>query len=204
MCLQVLLFCGLQALLLQTGPPEQSSAESIKAHKLKAQLLRRQGKYRKSVDEWRAALKLSPADHNLKDELATTLFLSEDFKANLPELNDFLRAEPNSAKLNFFVGDSLFETQRIEEAVPYLKTAVKLDPKLIPAHVALGLCYLRLGDAKQAIRHLKIGLTIDKDGSLYYQLARAYQQTGQPELAQAMMDKYQQLQKPGPPTARVP
>ncbi|MFL6350296.1 MAG: tetratricopeptide repeat protein [Bryobacteraceae bacterium] len=169
--------------------------QPAESHRLKAQLLRAQGKYRQAIDECRAALKFSPADRKLQNELAITLFLSQDYKGTLPELEQLLKAQPRSANLNFFVGDSLFETAQIEEAVPYLETALGLDPKLIPAHVALGLCYVRLGDGKKAIPHLKLGLQLDTDGSLYYQLSRAYGQVGQPQLAKAMMDKYQELQK---------
>ncbi|MBV9679895.1 MAG: tetratricopeptide repeat protein, partial [Acidobacteriaceae bacterium] len=114
------------------------------------------------------------------------------------------KKEPNSANLNFFVGDSLLETEGIEQAVPYLETALKLDPKLIPAHASLGLCYARLGKQKQAIPHLQAALALDKDGSLHYQLARAYQATGQPALAKVMIEKYQQLRKPAAATAPVP
>jgi predicted Zn-dependent protease len=173
-------------------------------HKSRAQELRQHGNYRESVEEWRAALKSSPGNRDLQNELAITLFLSQDYKGTLPELQELLKANTGSANLNFFVGDSLFETEQIEEAVPYLETALRLDPKLVPAHVALGLCYVRLGDGKKAIPHLKLGLKLDKDGSLYYQLARAYSQTGQLELAKMMMDKYQQLQKAGAASARVP
>jgi len=169
--------------------------ESVELHEAKAQILRELGKYRASVDEWRAALKLSPGNRKLQHELAISLFLTQDYQAILSELQQFLKTEPQSANLNFFVGDSLLETERIEEAAPYLETALKLDPKLLPAHVALGLCYVRLGQMRKAIPHLKKGLSMDKDGSLYYQLARAYQASGQPELAKEMMDRYQAFQK---------
>lgn len=169
--------------------------ESAELHRAKAQLLRDEHKYRESVEEWRAALRLSPRDRSLRRELAATLYFSQDYRAILPELQQLLKADPESANLNFFVGDSLLETEQNENAVPYLETALKLDPKLLPAHVALGVCYVRLDDPQKAIPHLKAGLELDKTGRLYYLLARAYKKTGQTELAKAMMNQYQQLQK---------
>jgi len=169
--------------------------ESAEMHEVNARKLRDEGKYRESVQEWRAAVGLAPEDARLQHELAVALFLTQDFRAVLPQLQQQLKAEPASANLNFFVGDSLLETEHVDEAVPYLETALKLDPKLIPAHVALGLCYLRLGDPRRAVPHMEIGLKLDRDGSLHYQLARAYQATGKPDLAKTMMEKYQQLQK---------
>lgn len=171
----------------------QNPADSVQSHAQKALALRQQGKYRASIEEWRAALKLAPGDRNLEQQLAISLFLTQDYKGVLPELQQLLKADPRSANLNFFVGDCLLETARINEAVPYLETALKLDPKMLPAHVALGLCYVHLDQPKKAIPHLKAGLKLDKDGSLYYQLARAYRATGQPELAKQAMQKYQAL-----------
>jgi predicted Zn-dependent protease len=169
--------------------------ESAGLHRAKAQLLRDERKYGESVEEWRAALRLSPDDRSLRRELAATLYFSQNYRAILPELEQLLKADPDSANLNFFVGDSLLETEQNEKAVPYLETALRLDPKLVPAHVALGMCYVRLDDAEKAIPHLKAGAALDKSGRLYYLLARAYKKTGQPELAKSMMDRYQQLQK---------
>lgn len=167
--------------------------ESAELHRVKAQILRDQGQFREAAEEWRTVLKLSPTDLDARHQLATALYQSHDFKAVLPELREFLKAEPDSANLNFFVGDSLLETEQIEPAVPYLETAVRRDPKLLPAHASLGLCYGRLGQAQKAIPHLKAALNLDKDGSLHYQLARAYQATGQPALAKRMMEEYQRL-----------
>lgn len=178
--------------------------DSAQLHQVKAQILRDEEQYKESAAEWRKVLSFLPDDRNAQHQLATALYLSHDFKATLPELQQFLKKEPNSANLNFFVGDSLLETEQVEQAVPYLQTALKLDSKLTPAHASLGLCYARLGEQKQAIPHLQAALALDKDGSLHYQLARAYQATGQPALAKAMMEKYQQLRKPASATAPVP
>jgi tetratricopeptide (TPR) repeat protein len=176
--------------------------ESAELHEFKGRMLRDQGQFRESAEEWRAVLRMSPGDLNARHQLATSLYLSRDYQSTLTELQEFLKAEPDSANLNFFVGDSLLQTEQVEQAVPYLEMAVKLDPKLVAAHASLGLCYGRLGESQKAIPHLKAALSLDQDGSLHYQLARAYQATGQPALAKAMMEKYQQLRKTA--TAPVP
>lgn len=170
-----------------------SDAAQIQRHARNAQLLRQQGKYRASVGEWREALALAPGDRELKRELAISLFLTQDYKGILPELQRMLKADGQSANLNFFVGDSLLETAHPDEAVPYLERALKLDRNMLPAHVALGLCYVHLQKPRQAIPHLKAGLSLDTNGSLYYELARAYRATGQAALAKQAMEKYQAL-----------
>src|SRR5205807_905539 len=157
--------------------------DSPQLHLVRAQLMRDQGQFRESADQWRTVLKLLPGDAQVRHELATSLYLSRDPKSTLSELQQFLQAEPNSANLNFMVGDSLLQNEQVEQAVPYLEKAVKLDPALRQAHASLGLCYARMGAAQKAIPQLKATLDLDNDGSLHYQLARAYQATGQPALA---------------------
>ena len=182
-------------LALQSFDELNDLPESSELHGVKARLLREEQKYEESAEEWRGALKLKPGDRNLQRELATTLYLSEKYQSILPELEQLLKQQPDSANLNFFVGDSFLQTEQAEKAVPYLEAALRLDPKLLPAHVSLGLCYTRLDEAEKAIPHLQAGLKLDTNGRLYYLLARAYRKTGQVELAKAMMEKYQQIQK---------
>src|SRR5439155_20083851 len=107
------------------------------------------------------------------------------FAAVLPMLGEMLKREPGSADLQFFTGDSLLQLERAEEAVPYLGAALKADPKLVPAHASLGLALQRTGKPAEAIPHLEAALSTDEDGSLHYQLARAYQAAGNAEKAQA-------------------
>jgi len=75
------------------------------------------------------------------------------------------------------------------------------------ARASLGLAYARTSQAERAIPHLKAALELDADGSLHYQLARAYQATGQAELAKPILQKYQELQQraqPQPPQITPP
>ena len=59
----------------------------------------------------------------------------------------------------------------------------------------LGLALARLGKYPEAVRHLEKSLELDDDGSLHYQLARAYQAAGSGEKARAAMAQYQEILK---------
>ncbi len=168
--------------------------ESAELHRFQAQIDRSNGKYKESSEELRRALQMSPRDKSIQVELGGSLFLQEDYQAILPELQRLLAVNPGSAKLSFFVGHGLLETQQIAESIPYLEKALRLDSRLMPAEVSLGLSLARLGRFAEAIPHLKAALPMDRDGALYYQLSRAYQATGEPELAQRMMAEYQKRQ----------
>jgi tetratricopeptide (TPR) repeat protein len=82
-----------------------------------------------------------------------------------------------------------------EQAIPFLETAVRLEPGNLQARASLGLAYARAGKPDSAIPHLEKALETDTDGSLYYQLAGAYRATGRAELAKQALDKYQGLRK---------
>jgi predicted Zn-dependent protease len=72
---------------------------------------------------------------------------------------------------------------------------VSRDPKLLPAQAALGRAYLEVGETAKAIAPLQAALETDKDGSLHYQLARAYRSTGRAELASQALQKFQEIQR---------
>ncbi len=54
---------------------------------------------------------------------------------------------------------------------------------------------MQIAEPAKAIPHLKAALPVDEDGSLHYQLARAYTATGQPQLGQEIMKQYQEMQR---------
>jgi len=169
--------------------------ESPQIHEVKAEILRIQGQALESANEWREALRLAPDNPQYERELANSLYLASDYKGALPMIERFLKAEPDSAQWNLLEGDSLLHLEEVEKAIPYLEKAVLRDPKLLPAHASLGLADSRAGKSAAAIPHLEAALAMDDDGSLHYQLARAYQAAGLADQARQAMSEYQDIQK---------
>ena len=97
----------------------------------------------------------------------------------------------------------LLQSQQAEAALPYLKAAVDGAPDMPPAHATYGRALVQLGRFAEAIPHLEMVLNEDEDGSLHYQLARAYQGTGQAEKAKPLLQKYQELQRASQPRQRA-
>lgn len=172
-----------------------SLPESVEVHAVKAQIAADQGRRMDAVAEWQAALKLAPGDPNLEQQLGAALQAAGDFKSALPIFERLLAANRGSAEMNFYVGDLLLRMEEAEKAEPYLAKAVEADPKLMPAQAALGLALMKTGKTEEAIRHLEPALASDQDGSLHYQLARAYQAGGNAEKSRALLARYQELQK---------
>ncbi|HEY3740120.1 MAG TPA: tetratricopeptide repeat protein [Bryobacteraceae bacterium] len=166
--------------------------ESLELHQLRAEIARDSGRPMEAVAEWRAALKLMPGNPRAQQELAISLFMASDYRAAFDAVSDLLKTTP-SPELNFIAGDSLLRLEEPERAEPYLRTALKSDPKMAAAAASLGLALSRLGRNSEAVPLLEKSLELDDDGSLHYQLARAYQAAGQLEKARAAMAKYQEL-----------
>ena len=167
---------------------------SRELHELKAHIYNSQKRYAEAAGEWREALNFSPTGAQIQKQLAISLKLGLDYGAALALLRDLLRQQPASAELNYLVGDTLLALQRAEEAIPFLKRAVSRDPKFLAAHKSLARADLAAGKAVDAIPHLKAALPTDDDGSLHYQLAQAYQASGQSELAKKTLAEYQEIQ----------
>jgi predicted Zn-dependent protease len=169
--------------------------DSVEIHALKADILRGHRQFLESANEWRAALKLAPGDPRLEHELTVALFLAKDFQALIPMLQNDLAKGDRSADTNFMLGESLLRSEQPEKAVPYLEAALKAQPSMKPADASIGLALALVNQPAKAIPHLEKVLDLDDDGSLHYQLARAYQTQGDTQRARELMTQYQQIQQ---------
>lgn len=167
--------------------------ESVQLHAIKAQIAANQGQSLEAANEWRAALKLAPGDAGLEQQLGMALHEAADYKDALPVLETLHQRNPGSPQLNFLIGDSYLRLEEPTKSLPYLESAAHSAPDFSPAQASLGLAYMRTGKAAEAIPCLEKALDVDDDGSLHYQLARAYRANGNAEKAQAMLIEYQKL-----------
>jgi predicted Zn-dependent protease len=154
------------------------------------------------IEELKGAVAAWPEDVRIRRELATLLLHVHNEEAARPVLEDLLKREPDSAELTLMLGQTFLDTQEPAKAVPLLARAVKLDPKLLPAQAALGRAHLEIGEAAQAIPHLEAALPTDTDGSVHYQLARAYRATGETDRASQALSKFQEIQRSAEAEAR--
>jgi tetratricopeptide (TPR) repeat protein len=168
---------------------------SAQIHELMAEAHRIDGKYAQAAKELRAALQLDPASVRLKMLLAEVLYLQRDYEAARPLFEELLASDPNSAKLSFELGDLLLQQAEPEKALAWLERAVKIDRNLLSAQDSLGRAYLRTGDARKAIDHLKAALPTDQDGSIHFQLSRAYERAGNAPMARDALAKFQAMSR---------
>ncbi|MPZ21075.1 MAG: tetratricopeptide repeat protein [Luteitalea sp.] len=170
---------------------------SVELHVVKAELYRARGGPRDAVRELRAAAKLAPNDPAIARDLAAALYLARNYDEARPIVERLLKADPNDPNrpdLQILYGRILLDTQQVDEALTYLEAAIRAAPANAEGQAALGRALMLKGDARAAVPHLKAALVADEDGSLHYQLAQAYRQTGQPALARSTLETYKKLQ----------
>jgi predicted Zn-dependent protease len=134
-------------------------------------------------------------DPRILREQVTLAFIGHEYTAARPLLEDLLKQEPDAAGLNLLLGESWLDSKEPAKAVPFLERAVRADPKLLRARGVLGRAYVEAGQAAPAIPHLEAALPTDEDGSLHFQLARAYRDTGQAEGATRTLQTFQEIRR---------
>ncbi len=168
---------------------------SAPLHEWRAGQLRNEGRYAESAEEWRKSIGFTPGDARLRQELAVTLRLNQDLGGAQSVLEELLRRAPDAASANYLIGDVLLARQQAEASIPPLEKAVRLDPGLTHALGALGRAYALVGRPAEAIPQLEKALPIDEDGSLRFQLARAYQAVGRITDAERALAEWERFRK---------
>ncbi|MBS1832345.1 MAG: tetratricopeptide repeat protein [Acidobacteria bacterium] len=160
---------------------------------LKAELASQRGQHAEAAKELAEALKLVPGDRRLEYNYAASVFLSGDYEKAIPLLEREMNRDAKNPEIYFFLGSAYSRLSRPEEALTYLRAAVAYDPKFLDAQAALGRALAQAGKPAEAIPHLEAALPQDEDGSLLYELSRAYQAAGDRDKARAALAKYQEI-----------
>jgi tetratricopeptide (TPR) repeat protein len=168
---------------------------SPEATLVRVEILRGQRRYLQLKEELQKATSAWPEELRIRRELATLHFIAHEQAAARRLLEDLLKRDPDSAELNLMLGESWLESKEAAKAVPYLEKAALVDPKLLRTRAVLGRAYLEAGEPARAVPHLEAGLSTDEDGSVHFQLARAYRETGQPDAARRTLEVFQRIRQ---------
>jgi predicted Zn-dependent protease len=112
------------------------------------------------------------------------------------ELQAELTNNPNHAQALAYLADCQIQLNNPEAALPLLKKAVSLDPKIELAHVDLGVLYADAGKNDDALRELKRAEQLDPtDQNVHWRLGRFYKSIGKKAEAEVEFQKTRSLQK---------
>ena len=164
---------------------------SLESHLHAAEVDSAEQRWRQAAVEWQEAQRLAPEKSVVRLGLAEALFRSRDYQAAISTLKPLLTSD--SAEAQFLYGASLLNLQQPLDSIPYLREAVARDAHLLSARAGLGQAFLQTGNAAQAIPLLEAALPADQDGSIHFQLFRAYQLTHRETEARRALAEYQRF-----------
>jgi tetratricopeptide (TPR) repeat protein len=169
--------------------------DSRERREVRATLARSDRRYLDAITELQHALKFSPGDPGLLDDLGTSYYFARNYEQAVATLAPLLKANPDDARLLTVYGDSLLQLQRIDEALPVLRRAVEVSPSHAMGRLTLGRALAQKGDHAAAIPLIESQLSQDRDGSVHVQLARSYIAVGQKEKAAPLLERSQEIQR---------
>lgn len=115
----------------------------------------------------------------------------------------FVKAlKDESVEANFYLGLIEFEKRSYEKAIGFFKAALKLNPDHTLSLKYLGLSLKRMGQIKEALRHLKVAM--DRDPSqkdILFELGECYDSVGHIENAVKIFSHLRPDPKIGPKAA---
>jgi len=91
------------------------------------------------------------------------------------------------------LGDIYTRQHRFDEAIPYLKRTLSLNPRQLAAHADLGKALGAVNQVQAAIAELTLALPLDQSGDVHYQLYELYKKNGQFKLAKQALATSERL-----------
>jgi predicted Zn-dependent protease len=173
----------------------ESLPDSRERREVRATFARSERRFADAIVELKAALKFTPGDPSLLDDLGTSYYGARDYAQAVATLLPLLKVNPNDPRILTVCGDSLVQLQRLDEAIPLLQRAVARDAADPLPRQALARAYVQKGDFAAAIPLIELDLAGDQDGSLHMQLARAYTGIGQRDKSVALLERAQDIQR---------
>jgi len=175
---------------------QQMEPNSERTHLLLGDMYRQRLLYDDAIREYRRALEIAPGDPAALLGLASAYLVDSNVPGAVDTIRMALKRAPDDPEMNLVLGEALVEQHQYAEAEACLKKALRAKPQTLPhVHALLGEVYSNTGRTAEAIQELKLGLSSDEDGSLHYQLARLYRQTGDTKDAAVALEQMKVLQK---------
>jgi len=105
-------------------------------------------------DEYKAALRANPYDVLSWRQLGAIMTAKADFKTAEENYRKALALQPNDSEAKTGLAIALISTNRTDEAISLLESAVKDDPTNMVAHYRLSGLYRRAGRTADAEREM--------------------------------------------------
>jgi len=171
---------------------------SSRLHTLLGDIYRQQKRLQEAKLEYRKALSVQPHDTGALFGLSLALLADGQIDEALQVAQGAWAENPNDPELNAVMGEILCQRDRFTEAETYLKKSLNTKPEYVShVHALLGKVYANTDRPRDAIAELKLALSEDKDGHLYYQIGRLYLKVGDRRSAEEAFAVSRRLEREG-------
>jgi len=175
---------------------EQLEPNSARSHILLGDIYRQRRVYDDALNEYKKALEIEPNDPAALLGMASAYLGNDNIDKTLETLRAALPHSPDDPELNLLMAEALVSHHDIAAAEPYLYKSLSAKSQMLPhVHALLGRVYAEAGRTQDAIHELKLGAESDDDGSIHYQLARLYRQTGDSKNASDALEEMKVIKK---------
>jgi hypothetical protein len=106
----------------------------------------------------REILRAASTDAAVRATRGFELFANGEYKAAAVELAAALKLDPSHAAIAFVLGWAHENAGERREAISAWRAAATIDPKMVPAHLALADAYLGMSEPALAVQALRAGL----------------------------------------------
>jgi tetratricopeptide (TPR) repeat protein len=111
------------------------------------------------VKSARAALRASASPAAVRATKGFDLFAQGDYGSAAAELAEALKLDQTNAATAFVLGWAYEEAGHRREAIGAWRAAATINPKMVPAHLALADAYIRMSERPLAEQAIRAGLT---------------------------------------------
>ena len=138
----------------------------------------------------RAAVKVNPQEPNVHFALGYLLWTQKQYAESESEFRAELASDPQHVQAMAYLADGMIKTQRAEEAVPWLRKAVALNPENGFAHLNLGILAMDSGRNDEALKELQAAEKLTpEDVNVHWRLGKLYRALGRKDDAKAEFDQ---------------
>jgi tetratricopeptide (TPR) repeat protein len=113
----------------------------------------------------RASLKASAAPAALRATKGFDLFAEGEYRGAAVELSEALRLDQGNAAIAFVLGWAYEATGDHRQAIGAWRGAALINPKMVPAHLAIADAYLRIAEPALAEQAIRAGLAALPDSA---------------------------------------
>lgn len=172
------------------------NAESAEADMLAGEALDEMKDNDGATRMFRAAVKANPKEPNVHFGLGYLLWTQKQYAEASAEFQAELANDPVHVQSLMYLGDTLLQLNKAEEARPLLARAIELDASLWLANLDLGIIDSDAGRNEDALRELQAAAKVkDDEVNVHWRLGRLYRAMGRKDEAKVEFDKASTLTK---------